>query len=156
MYVWVPVSSIVLKPLWLAGAADIASSHNRGSILSTVKRLLGVKVCLRGLVRYDELYSENPSCSTCTCSAVNVLYCLLCDHIVLAMQAMWQQSVFCAGPFSWIQYSSYFLSWMILSLAPQYLCFSLSLSQTHTHTCTNNAYTHTQSPPYSSPYPRDI
>lgn len=44
----------VLKPLWLAGAADMASSHNGGFILLTVKRLLGVKVRLRGLASYDD------------------------------------------------------------------------------------------------------
>lgn len=48
------VVSRVLKPLWLAGAADMASSHNGGFILPTVKRLLGVKVRLRGLVSYDD------------------------------------------------------------------------------------------------------
>lgn len=48
------VVSTVLKPLWLAGAADVASSHNGGFILSTVKRLLGVKVRLHSLVSYDE------------------------------------------------------------------------------------------------------
>lgn len=46
--------SRVLKPLWLAGAADMASSHNGGFILPTVKRLQSVKVCLRGLVSYDD------------------------------------------------------------------------------------------------------
>lgn len=48
------VVSIELKPLWLAGAADMASSHNGGFILPTVKRLRGVKVRLCGLVGYDD------------------------------------------------------------------------------------------------------
>lgn len=46
--------SRVLKPLWLAGEADMALSHNGGFILPTVKRIQSVKVCLRGLVSYDD------------------------------------------------------------------------------------------------------
>ena len=46
--------SILLKPLWLTGLVDMPSFHNRGFILSIVKRLLDVKVCLASLLGFDD------------------------------------------------------------------------------------------------------
>lgn len=63
----------VLKPLRLAGAADMTSSHNGGFILPTVKRLQRVKVRLRGPVSYDDPRCQPPARSSRTCSAVNPL-----------------------------------------------------------------------------------
>ncbi|CAB1442791.1 unnamed protein product [Pleuronectes platessa] len=73
--------SPLLKPLWLAGVAGPAPSHNGGFILPTVKRLLGVKVCLRSLVSYDD-----PQCKALPAAPVPVVLVydtFLCPEIFL-------------------------------------------------------------------------
>lgn len=143
----------VLKPLRLAGAADMTSSHNGGFILPTVKGLQRVKVRLRDLVSYDDPRCQPPPArSSPTCSAVNPL----CNARTVG-------GIRC----SWISFY-FFLSFRMFSHTHThtrhctvYFTASLSLPPSLSNTCSHNAYTNTAlpppyTPPYSSPYPRDI
>lgn len=127
----------VLKPLRLAGAADMTSSHNGGFILPTVKRLQSVKVRLRGPVSYDDPQCQPPARSSRTCSAVNPLCNArncgrnpLLLHFIFFFPIL--QNVFAHT----LQCTVYFTA-------------SLSLC----NTCSHNAYTNTAPPPPPTLHP---
>ncbi len=121
------VVSRVLKPLWLAGAADMASSHNGGFILPTVKRLLGVKVRLCRLVSYDGLHCKPlpaarvPAALKMCCAAFSVE--VLCLHVGSVARICGQYSfffpctIFCLVLQYCIQNSAYFLLDKMITLS---------------------------------------
>lgn len=123
----------------------MASSHNRGFILPTVKRRLVVKVRLHSLLSllsYDDPQCKPPTCSLCTCSPAKVLLFLWNYNTSSARSArniLWRVSHIFKMCFT---SSSSFSA----SLLP----FSLSSLKAHVHV------TSTESTPQSSPYPRDI
>lgn len=124
----------------------MASSHNRGFILPTVKRLLVVKVRLHSLVSYDDPQCKPPTCSLCTCSSAKVLLFLWNYNTSSARSArniLWRVSHIFKMCFTSSSSFSLCVSASFLTVFPQ-------ISRTR------DIHTSTESTPQSSPYPRDI
>ena len=126
------VVSRVLKPLWLAGALDMASSHNGGFILPTVKRLsvLRCAYVAQSSMTIPSAYPclQHMYLQCCKCA-------FFCRNIVLACRQcsknQWYEWVFLFTiwfvTYCSIVYSAYFLLDNVIVCSSHSLSVFLSL-----------------------------